>query len=117
MRGVDVVRAAAVGAEFLDGFLAGDGAAGDGLACSGRSGDRPVMRPGLDRPGADEDDGDHKGDGQQNADGDTRQVDPEVAQPIAAATGEAAYQRDRYGDTDGCRHEVLDGQSGGLRRV
>ena len=45
------------------------------------------------------------------------QVDPEVADRVAAAPRDAADERDRDGDADRRRDEVLDGESAHLREV
>jgi hypothetical protein len=55
--------------------------------------------------------------GEQDAQADPRQVDPEVADPIGLAPGEAAYKRDRLGHANRSRGEVLHGETGHLPDV
>ena len=44
MSGVRVVETAAIGSDFLDGFLAGDRASGDGLLATGERVDNLVVQ-------------------------------------------------------------------------
>ena len=68
VRGVGVVEATAVGAEFLDGLLAGHGAAGDGLLAAGEGVDDLVVQVEvLDRAAGDQDDRADDRDRQQDA--------------------------------------------------
>ncbi len=101
MRGVGVVKAAAVGAEFLDGFLAGDGAAGDGLLPAGQGVDDLVVQVEvLDGTACDEDDRGNHGERQQDSDDAADEVDPEVAELAGVAARQAADEGHGDGHAD-----------------
>src|SRR6202034_184489 len=77
--GVGVVEATSVGAEFLDGFLAGDRPAGDGLLDAVECGhDLVVQMEVLDDAAGDQYDRPDKRQRQQDAHGAADQVHPEV---------------------------------------
>ena len=118
VRGVGVEEAAAVGAEFFDGFLAGDGTAGDGLLPAGeRVDDLVVQAEVLNRAAGDEDDrGDH-GQRQQDSGRAAHQVNPEVAELIGVATRQAANERHGNGHADRSGDEVLHGEAGHLHEM
>ena len=116
MRGVGVVEAAAVRTEFLDGLLACDRATGDMLHRTTEGVHIGGVEV-LDHSAGDEDDRGHRGDRQQNPDGDPDQVHPEVPQTGAGLAGEPAHDRDRDRDTDGGRDEILHRQTGHLGDV
>jgi hypothetical protein len=118
VRGVRVVEATAVGAELLDGLLAGHRTAGDGLLGAAEGGDSVVVQlEVLDRPSRDQQDRGDDRDGQQDAQHRAHQVDPEVAQIAGAIAGEPAYQGDRHRHADGGRDEVLHRQAGHLHQM
>ena len=118
VRGVRVVEAAAVGAEFLDGLLAGHRAAGDGLLAAAKRGDDLVSEVEvLDRAAGDQHDRAHDADGQQDAQHRAHQVDPEVPQFACARSGEPSHQRDRHRHAHGGGNEVLHREAGHLDEV
>ena len=118
MRGVHVVEAATVGAEVLDGFLAGHRSAGEGLLGAGERVDHlVVVVEVLDGAADDQDDrGDHA-DRQQDAQRAAHQVDPEVAEVTGVLAGKSAHHRDRDGHAHRGRHEVLHGEAGHLHQM
>ncbi len=71
----------------------------------------------MDHSAHDEDQRGNERDGQQDADGATHQVDPEVAEVAGAGAGESAHQRHGDGHADGGGDEVLHGESGHLDEV
>ena len=81
VRRVGVEEAAAVGAELLDGLLAGDGTAGDDLRPAGDRVDRVVGEV-LDRTERHQQDRRDEGDRQQDAERRAHEVDPEVAEVV-----------------------------------
>ena len=118
MRRVRVEEAAAVGAQVLDGFLAGHRAAVDGLLGTAQRGDDLIVQVEvLDRAADDQDDGRNNADRHQDAQHRAHQVDPEVTQIAGALAGEAAHQCDRHRHADGGRDEVLHRQPGHLHQM
>ncbi len=116
--GVRVVEAAAIGAQFLDGLLAGDRPAGDGLlAADERIDNLIVHREVLDRTTGDQDDRRNDGERQKDADGAADQVHPEVAQLARVPACDAANERHRNGHAYRRRDEVLHGKAGHLYQV
>ena len=108
MRGVGVEEPAAVGAEQLDGFLAGDRTAGDRLLPADQCvDDLVVQREVLDDAAADQNDRGDRGERQQDSDDAAHQIHPEVAEVTGVATGQSAHERHRDSHADGRRDEVL----------
>ena len=109
---------ATVGAEFLDRFLGRDGGQciGDRIAVEAGGGETAVER--LDHSLAQQDQGDHEGEREEDAQRTTRQIDPEVADLAAPGhPNEAANQCDGHRHADRCRDEVLHRQTDGLNEV
>ena len=101
-RGVGVEKTSAVGSELLDRLHEADRTARDGLGHAVQ--DVVEARragQGLDGPLGHEDNAESESDGQEDVEHASRDVDPEVANRRGLATGEAAYHRDRHGDTHG----------------
>ena len=117
MGGVDVEEAAAVGAQVFDDLHRGDWPLGDGLRLPVQGMHDRVGVEVLDHALRDEDQRDHDADGQQDVERAARQVDPEVAQVLRAAAGQAAHQCHRQRDARGGGDELVKGQAGHLRQV
>ena len=113
---VGVEEAAAVGAQLLDGDLAGGRPDGDGLLRhDGRVrgperldqlGDR-IGTPRLHHALRHEQQGPHQRERQQHVERGAGQVDPEVADGALLRAGKAADQGHHHGDAGGRGHEVL----------
>jgi len=107
-----VVEAAAVGAEFLDRFLAGHRPAGDGLLGATECGDDLVVQVEvLDDTAGDQYDRRDKRQRQQDAHGAADQVHPEVTYFNGFDPDEAAHQGNRNGHAHRGGDEVLHGQA------
>ncbi len=110
-------EAAAVGAQFLDGLLGGDGAARDVLGGSGEG--LHLVHPGevLHHAGRHQGERAEERDRQQDAHHSAHHVGPEVAQFPGARPGEAADEGDGDGIPHGGRDEVLHCQPGQLHQM
>ena len=117
MRGIGVEEAAAVGAKFLDGFLARDRTNGNDLL-------GPFQRRRLESAGQslrraehDQREGDDDRQRQQNIKCRPRHIDPEIAHGRRCRARKAARQREGHGEAGRGGEEVMDGQPQHLREM
>ena len=117
VRGVGVEEAAAVGAQHLDDFLRGDRPLGDHLLGALERGRLGVGAEILRHALPDEEQADDDADRQQDVERAAGEIDPEVADALGRAPGEAADQRDRQRDAGRGRDEVVHGEPRHLDEV
>ena len=117
MRGIGVEEAAAIGAEHLDGDLRGHRTDRDRLLRTFERGGVDIGAERLRHAEPDIDEGQHDAERQQDVERAAGHIDPEIADRLDRGAGKAADQRDRDGDADRGRHEVLHGEAGHLHEV
>ena len=110
MGGIGVEEAAAIGAQHLDDFLRGDRPLGDHLLGAFERRRLGVGAEILRHALPDEEQADDDRDRQQDVERAARQIDPEVADALGRAAGEAADQRDRQRNAGRRRDEVVNRQ-------
>ena len=117
MGGVGVEEAAAVGAELLDDLLAGHRTNRYGLlgAFQGRGVDGPDQ--GLRHAQGDEDQRPDDRDRQQNVEGDSGQIGPEIADSGRRGAHEATHQREGHGEAGRRRDEIVHGEAEHLGQI
>ena len=118
MRGVDVEKAAAIGAGEFDGTLRSDGSNDNGLVASlQRLGDEARVER-LHRALADHHQRHHDTDRQQHARGEANEVSVEIAE-IGAAIGDGESANPRHGDDEAgrCRREHRKGNAAHLAEI
>ncbi len=117
VRGVRVHKAAAVGADHLDGFLRSHRALRDGLCSTFYSGDLGIRAEILNHASRTEIQSSNERKRQQHVERGARQIRPKVADRLCLLAGESADHRNGDRDTDRGRGEVIHGQSNHLREV
>ncbi len=117
-RRVHVEEPAAVRPELLDRLLRGDRPARERLGGAAEGVDAEVAAERLQHALGDQDDRRDERDREQHVEDRAEEVDPEVADQVtAAAVRERPDERDRDGDADAGRDEVLHRQPGHLAEV
>ena len=114
---VRVRDAATVGAQLLDGLLAGDGRAVDLLRTAFQRRDNDWAAHRLHDAERSQQDGERERDGQQDPHDGAHEVGPEVADRLSLVTAEAADQGDRHRHAYRGGDEVLDRQTTHLDEV
>jgi len=127
MRGVGVEEAAAIGAEHLDRFLAGDRTERDGLLHAFQRGRVDRHGEGLRNPAQQQIERVDDADRQQQIERDARDIGPEIADPGrrgaarrrigGRAPGEPAEKREGDGDAGRRAEKVVDRQGHHLAEV
>ncbi|MNN34980.1 hypothetical protein D3C81_1488140 [compost metagenome] len=117
VRRVDAEEAAAIGAQLLDGDLAGRRAERDGLVTALQGQRVSVVGKGLWHALPDQQQRQHQAQGQQPIERGAGHVDPEVAQGGGRAAGNATTQGHEHRQPSGGADEVLHGQAEHLAQV
>ncbi|MCY1407536.1 hypothetical protein D9M71_228400 [compost metagenome] len=117
VRRVDAEEAAAIGAQLLDGDLAGRRAQRDGLVSPLQGQGLDVMTEGLRHALPDQQQSQQQAQRQQAVERGPGHVDPEVAQGVGRAPGNATAQRDQHGKAGGGADKVLHRQADHLAQV
>ncbi len=108
---VGVEHPAAIGAQLLNGFLAGRGEQGDGLfGALDRVGDHP-SRQGLGHAQGHIGQGDQNAEGQQDVEADPGQIDPEIAQALGPVSSKGPRHHGGDSNAAGSGQEVVRGQT------
>ena len=117
MRGIGVEEAAAIGAEFLDRLLAGDGAYGERLlrALERRRFDRTLER--LRHAESDEREGDDDRERQEHVKRRAREVDPEIADRRRLGARQSAHQGKGHREAGRGGYEIVHGEAEHLGQV
>lgn len=114
---VDAEEAAAIGAQLLDGDLAGRRAERDGLLGALQGGGMDIVEEGLRHALPDQQQRQQQAQRQQHVEGAAGQVDPEVAQLSCGAAADAARQGHQHAEADRRADEVLHREADHLAEV
>ena len=107
---IDVEKAAAIGAQHLDGFLSGHRPHGDGLSRSFHRDGFLVGLQSLRHPSSAKEKGEHQRQRQQHVNRGAGRVNPEIADGGRLLAGKTANERHRHGDARRSGAEILDRQ-------
>ncbi|MCY1354583.1 hypothetical protein D9M69_409660 [compost metagenome] len=117
MRRVHAEEAATVGAQLLDGDLAGRRAERDALLGALQGHRVGVVQESLRNALPDEEQRQQQAQRQQAVEGAAGQVDPEVAQAVGAAAADAAGEGHQHAEADGGADEVLHAEADHLAEI